>query len=63
MEDSEEHLERLRAVFDLFDTDKVGYISVDHFVQVASQFGAETTESQVSWHEELIKLEQGFSVF
>ncbi len=49
MEDSVEYQEKLRAVFDLFDTEKRGYITVDHFVDLAREhFGAEDTESQVS---------------
>ena len=45
MEDTEQYLDKFHAVFDLFDTEKRGYITVDHFVEVAREhFGAENTQ-------------------
>ena len=50
MEDTEEYLDRLRAVFELFDTEKRGFITVDHFVDLAQEhFGAEESQSQVCY--------------
>ena len=49
MEDTEEYLEKLRAVFEVFDTERRGFITVDHFVDLAREhFGAEETQSQVA---------------
>ena len=49
MEDTEEYLEKLRAVFEVFDTEKRGFITVDHFLGLAREhFGAEETQSQVA---------------
>ena len=54
MEDTEEYLEKLRAVFEVFDTEKKGFISVERFVQLAGEhFGAEETQSQVGSHSRL----------
>ena len=48
MEDTEEYLEKLRAVFEVFDTEQRGFITVDHFVDLAREhFGAEETQSEV----------------
>lgn len=45
MEDIEDYVEKLRAVFDICDTEKKGYISVDHFVNLALEhFEAERRE-------------------
>ena len=50
MEDTEEYLDKLRAVFEAFDTEKRGFITVDHFVDLArDHFGAEETQSQVRY--------------
>ena len=52
MEDTEEYLDRLRAVFELFDTEKRGFITVDHFVDLARdhfQVGAEESRVYASY--------------
>jgi len=46
---ADEYTQRLRDVFDLCDIDKRGYISIDHFVQLANEhFGTSgwDTENQ-----------------
>jgi len=41
MDAADDYTRRLRDVFDLCDKDKIGYISIDHFVQLADQhYGA-----------------------
>ena len=41
METSDNHMEKLRAVFDLCDVQKQGFISVNHFRELATEhFGA-----------------------
>ena len=42
-------MEKLRAVFEVFDIEKRGFITVDHFVDLAREhFAAEETQSQVA---------------
>ena len=49
MEDTDGSVERFRAIFDLCDTDKDGYIDVDHFKELAKDhFGAEGLDLEVS---------------
>lgn len=41
MEISDEYVDKLRAVFDLCDTKKQNFISVQHFIELAKEhFGA-----------------------
>ena len=48
MDISGDYMERLRAVFDLCDVDKQGFISVAHFVELAREhFGADDEEQEV----------------
>ena len=45
MEDTDNYVERLRAVFDLCDSEKKGYITVAHFVDLALEhFEADSKE-------------------
>jgi len=37
MDSADDYTRRLRDVFDLCDVDKRGYISIDHFVQLANE--------------------------
>jgi len=37
MDAADDYAHRLRHVFDLCDIDKRGYISIDHFVQLANE--------------------------
>jgi len=37
MDAEDDYIRRLRDVFDLCDVDKIGYISIDHFVQLANE--------------------------
>jgi len=49
MDVADDYTRRLRDVFDLCDIDKRGYISIDHFVQLANEhFGTSgwDTENQ-----------------
>ena len=50
MEISEDYIERLRAVFDLCDIAQQGYISVEHFQELAKEhFGATEGEQVRVW--------------
>jgi hypothetical protein len=45
---AEDGSERLQAVFDMFDTEGCGYISVNHFVQLAAEhFGSSDWDSSI----------------
>ena len=45
MDDNPDNAEKFRAIFDLCDEDKDGYIDVDHFTELAKDhFGAESVE-------------------
>ena len=49
MEDPQESADRFRAIFDLCDEDKDGFIDVDHFTGLAKDhFGAEGLDVEVS---------------
>jgi len=37
MDAADDYINRLKDVFDLCDVDKRGYISIDHFVQLANE--------------------------
>lgn len=48
MDMTEDYVDRLRPVFDLCDTEKQGYISVQHFMSLAKEhFGAEQDGEEV----------------
>ena len=45
MEVTEEYLDKLHAVFDLFDKNNKGFITVEHFVELAREhFGADNSQ-------------------
>lgn len=49
MEDQQDDGDRFRAIFDLCDDDKDGYIDVEHFKGLAKDhFGAEGLDLEVS---------------
>jgi len=46
MDSTDDYTRRLKDVFDVCDIDKRGYISIDHFVQLANQhFGTSGWDS------------------
>lgn len=48
MENPQDDVDRFRAIFDLCDEDKDGYIDVDHFKELAKDhFGAEGLDLEV----------------
>ena len=48
MENPQDNVDRFRAIFDLCDEDKDGYIDVDHFKELAKDhFGAEGLDLEV----------------
>lgn len=48
MDDTADFAEKLRAVFDLCDAERQGFITVEHFVELAWEyFGAENDQVNV----------------